>query len=270
MNICNNPNNLQIGMSVTLVRMADGSSPAEVNILTDSDTLQTELSVMTVMSERWMERFIMNPQVLGLDGLTSDDDHEDRSSDVDGEDGVFQDTIPRVVSVRPEVTEKWMDRFVVDLVECPSVSRPVRWPGRSGRPCLRSIPLLFLLGGGGGAVADAYPLVVVESDSALVSGLQSVVSDSALSVLAVAGCEFPAVFLGKVAFDAVGLGVGPPCFRVDSEEALLKRTDERAPLARAAPGATPEMKLVAKSWMVGRQETTNGMGSMKYVPQMTA
>ena len=95
-------------------------------------------------------------------------------------------------------------------------------------------------------------------------------SDSALSVLLVAGCEFPAVFLGKVAFDAVGLGVGPPCFRVDSEEALLKRTDERAPLARAAPGATPEMKLVTKSWMVGQQETTNGMESMKYVSQMTA
>ena len=63
-------------------------------------------------------------------------------------------------------------------------------------------PVVFA--GGGGAVADAYPLVVVESDSALVSGLRSVVSDSALSVLPVAGCEFPAVFLGKVAFDAVG------------------------------------------------------------------
>ena len=78
------------------------------------------------------------------------------------------------------------------------------------------------------------------------------------------------MFWGKVAFDAVGLGVGPPCFRVDSEEALLKRTDERAPLARAAPGATPEMKLVTKSWMVGRHETTNGMEIMQYVPQMTA
>ena len=76
--------------------------------------------------------------------------------------------------------------------------------------------------------------------------------------------------MGKVAFDAVGLGVGPPCFRVASEEALLKRTGERAPLARAAPGATLEMKLVTKSWMVGRQESTNVMGGMKYVPQMTA
>ena len=65
----------------------------------------------------------MSPQVLCLDGLISDDDPEDRSSDVDGEDGVFQDPIPTLVSVRPEVTEKWMDRFVVDLVECPSVSR---------------------------------------------------------------------------------------------------------------------------------------------------
>ena len=48
--------NLQIEMSVKLVKMADGSPPAEVKILTDSDTLQTELSVMTATSERWMER----------------------------------------------------------------------------------------------------------------------------------------------------------------------------------------------------------------------
>ena len=111
--------------------------------------------------------------------------------------------------------------------------------------------------------------MVIESDSALVSGLRSVVSDSARSVLPVAGCEFPAVFLGKVAFDAVGLGVGLPCFRVDSEEALLKRTDERATLARAAPGATPGMKLVTKFWIVGRREKTNGRECMKCVPQMT-
>ena len=119
MNICNTSDNLQIEMSVMLVKMADGSPPAEVNILSDSDTLQTELSVMTVMSVRWMERFIMNPQVLCLDGLTSDDDPED----IDGEDGMFQDPIPTVVSVRPEFTEMWMDQFVVDLVECLSVSR---------------------------------------------------------------------------------------------------------------------------------------------------
>ena len=62
----------------------------------------------------------------------------------------------------------------------------------------------------------------VEPDPAVVSGLHVVVSDSDRSVLPVAGFEFPAVFLGKAAFDAVGLGVGPPCFLVDSEEALQK------------------------------------------------
>ena len=53
---------------------------------------------------------------------------------------------------------------------------------------------------------------MVESDTARVSGLQMVESDIELvSVLPVAGCKFPAVFLGKVALDVVGLGVGPPC-----------------------------------------------------------
>ena len=30
------------------------------------------------------------------------------------------------------------------------------------------------------------------------------------------------------------------------------------------------MKLVMKSWIVGRRKNTNDMESMKYVPQMTA
>ena len=251
-----------------LVKMADGSPPAEVDIHMDSDTLQSKLSAMTAKSERWMERFIMNPQVLCSDSLMSDDNPEDRSLDVDGGDGVFQDSIPTVVSVRPEVTEKWMDRFVVDLVECLSVSR-MSAVARTFGPAVSEeySPLFFL---GGGAVADAYPLEVVESDPALVSDLHSVVSDSARSVLPVTSFEFPTVFWGKVTFDAVGLGVGPPCFRVDAEEALLKRTDERALLARATLGATPGMKLVTKSWIVSQGENTNGMESMKYVPQRTA
>ena len=59
------------------------------------------------------------------------------------------------------------------------------------------------------------------------SGLQSVESDAAqVSVLPVAGWKFPAVFLGKVAFDLVGLGDGPPFLRVDSEEILLTLTDK--------------------------------------------
>ena len=69
------------------------------------------------------------------------------------------------------------------------------------------------------------------------SGLQSVESDAAqVSVLSVAG-NFR--FLGKVAFDLVGLGDGPPFLRVDSEEILLTLTDKRAHLACAAPGVTP-------------------------------
>ena len=61
-----------------------------------------------------------------------------------------------------------------------------------------------------------------------------------MSVLPVAVCKFPAVFLGKVTLDVVGLGVGPLCLRVDSEETLLTLMDERAQLVCAAPGVTPE------------------------------
>ena len=53
-------------------------------------------------------------------------------------------------------------------------------------------------GGEGRLPTDAYPLVVVESDTAQVSGLQLVESDAAqVSVLPVAGCKFPAVFFGE-------------------------------------------------------------------------
>ena len=151
MNICNTPDTIQREMSVMLVKMANGSPPAEANIHTDSDTLQSKLSEMTVKSERWMERFIMNPQVVCSDSLTSDDNPEDRSLDVDDGEDVFQDSIPTVVSVRPEVTEKWMDRFVVDLVECPSVSRTSA-VARTFGPAVSEeySPVVFFWGGGGG------------------------------------------------------------------------------------------------------------------------
>ena len=151
MNICNTPDTIPREMSVMLVKMADGSPPAEANIHTDSDTLQSKLSEMTVKSERWMERFVMIPQVVCSDSLTSDDNPEDRSLDVDGGDDVFQNSIPTVVSVRPEVTEKWMDRFVVDLVECPSVSR-TNGVARTFGPAVSEeySPVGFFGGGGGG------------------------------------------------------------------------------------------------------------------------
>ena len=81
---------------------------------------------------------------------------------------------------------------------------------------------------------------MVESDTARVSDLQIIKSNTTrVSVLPVAGCKFQAVFLGKVPLDVVGLGVGPPCLRMDSEETLLTLMDERAQLVRAAPGVTP-------------------------------
>ena len=135
-----------------------------------------------------------------------------------------------------------------------------------------------------GVAADAYPLVIVESATVQVSVLQSVKSDKAqVSVLPVAGCKFPAVFWGKVAFDVVGLGVGPPCLRVDSEETLLTWTDERAPSARAAPGVTPvdssETRTPVRELMwpsvlgessVGcLQEPIDGVENREYVIQAT-
>ena len=132
-----------------------------------------------------------------------------------------------------------MDRFVLYLVECPSVSGTSA-VARTFGPAVSEKYSPVVFAGGEGEVADAYPLVVVESDTARVSDLQLVESDTAqVSVLPVASCKFPAVFLGKVALDVVGLGVGPPCLRVDSKETLLTLIDERAQLARAAPGVTP-------------------------------
>ena len=98
-----------------------------------------------------------------------------------------------VVSIRPRVAEDWMDRFVIDLVECPSVSRTSVVARISGPAVCEEYSPGFCWGGG--VAADAYPLVVVESDTVQVSVLQSVKSDTAqVSVLPVAGCKFPAVW----------------------------------------------------------------------------
>ena len=70
-----------------------------------------------------------------------------------------------------------MDRFVLDLVDCPSVSRTSA-VAQTFKPAMSEeySPVVFA---GGGGVADAYPLVVVESDTAQVSGLQLIKSDTA-------------------------------------------------------------------------------------------
>ena len=84
--------------------------------------------------------------------------------------------------------------------------------------------------------------------------------------------------------DVVGLGVGPPCLRVDSEETLLSLTDERAQLARAALGVTlvessqkgaPVRELIWPS-VLGEplvdclQEPMPGKKSLEYAIQATA
>ena len=84
---------------------------------------------------------------------------------------------------------------------------------RSCRHGLRCIPLFFKRGGGG-VVAAANPLAVVESDTARVSALP------------VVGIEVPAVYFGKVALNSVGLRVGLSCFRLDPEETLPALLDE--------------------------------------------
>ena len=105
------------------MEMAGESPPAEVDICVCLDVLLTAISVTTVVSEKWMERFVMDLDVLCSDGLASGDDPAKESSDVGSDVCVVSDSIPTVVSVRTVVTEEWMDRFVMDLVECPSVYR---------------------------------------------------------------------------------------------------------------------------------------------------
>ena len=84
----------------------------------------------------------------------------------------MQDPIPEVVSVRPVVTEKWMDRFVVDLVESPSVSRKSALALTFGPAVSEEYsPVVFAGGGGGCRCIPPGGRRVVESDSALVSGV---------------------------------------------------------------------------------------------------
>ena len=112
--------------------------------------LQTAVSVTTVVSEEWMERFVINVDVLCSDGLASGDDPAGGSSDVGSDVCIVQDPIPTAVSVRTVVAEKWMDRFVLDLVECPSVSMTSEVARTFGPAVSKEYYPVVLLGGGGG------------------------------------------------------------------------------------------------------------------------
>ena len=126
---------------VSGMEVAGGSPPADINISGGPDVLLTVVSVTTVVSEKWMERFVINLDVLCSDGLASSDDPSGGSSDVGNDVCV----VP--VSVRTVVAEKWMDRFVLDLVECPSVSRTSAVAQTFGPD--EYSPVVFAGGGGG-------------------------------------------------------------------------------------------------------------------------
>ena len=85
---------------------------------------------------------------------------------------------------------------VLDLVESPSVSRTSAVARTFGPAVSEEYSPVVLAGR---EVADAYPLVVVESDTARVSDLP------------VAGCKFPAVFWGRSPWMWSVWALGPPC-----------------------------------------------------------
>ena len=139
---------------VSGMKVASGSPTADNDISVGPDVLQTAVSVTTVVSEKWMERFVINLDVLCLDGLASGDDPAGGSSDVSSDVCVVPDPLPTVVSVRTVVAEKWMDRFVLDMVDCPSVSRTSAVAQTFGPAVSEEYsPVVFA----GGEVADAYP-----------------------------------------------------------------------------------------------------------------
>ena len=76
---------------------------------------------------------------------------------VDSDVCVVTDSMPTAVSVRTVVTEEWMDRFVMDLVECPSVSRTSAVARTFGSAVSEEYsPVVFAGGGGGGGRLPMY------------------------------------------------------------------------------------------------------------------
>ena len=80
---------------------------------------------------------------------------------------------------------------------------------------------------------------MVESDTARMSVLP-VESDTArVSALPVVGSEVPALYLGKVTLDSVGLRVGPSCLQLDPEETLPTLLEERGVMSGVDLGLSP-------------------------------
>ena len=93
---------------------------------------------------------------------------------------------------------------------------------------------------GGGEVADAYPLVVVESDTVRVSDLPMVESDTTrVSVLPVAGCKFPAVFLGEGRLGCGWSGRWPDVSPSGFGENLADFEGRASPVGSCSSGRNP-------------------------------
>ena len=142
---------------VSGMEVAGGSPPADIDISGGPDVLQRAVSVTTVVSEKWMERFVINLDVLCLDGLASGGDPAGGSSDVGSDVCVVPDPLPTAVSVWSVVAEKWMDWFVLDLVECPSVSRTSAVARTFGPPVSEEYSPVVFAGGGGGRLPMHTP-----------------------------------------------------------------------------------------------------------------
>ena len=193
-----NPDSGESGME-----MAGGNPPADIDVV--PDVLPTAISVKTVVSDK--------SEMAG-------DDPAEESLDVGSDVCVGTDSMPTAVSVRTVVTEEWMDRFVMNPVECPSVSSTSAVARTFGPAVSEEYSPVFFAGGGGGRLLIHTPwLSLCQIQREYLSCLLPVVSSRPF-------------FWGKVAFDVGGLGVGPPCLRVDSEETLLTVIDERAQLRR--------------------------------------
>ena len=96
------------------------------------------------------ERFVLNLDDLRTDVLVSGEDPAGGSSDVGSDVCVVPDPLPTVVSVWTVVAEEWMDWFVLDLVECPSVSRTSAVARTFGPAVSEEYSPVVLAGGGGG------------------------------------------------------------------------------------------------------------------------
>ena len=104
--------------------------------------------------------------VYAPDAMASVKETAGGSSKVGSDICVVPDMLQTAVSVTTVVTEKWMERFVLDLDDL-----RLDVLARTFGPAVSEEYSPVVFAGGGGAVAEAYPLVVVESDTTRVSDL---------------------------------------------------------------------------------------------------